>query len=314
MQLIKSLTKTPTWLTVILGFSLLLLQFFQENLSQNTQIFVFIFLILLTGIPHGALDHLIQEASDRKRNRVYNSAQFSIKYLSIMAIYGLLWYWFSGISLLIFLIISAWHFGETDLEKAPKNALIWSLTRLIYGLFILAFILLTHAKESSPNIEIMLKNQSSALVSWQFICLNYKQTLSFLGIFLLIIFIVAQSWHFVYFDKIRFFRLSLILLISFWLPLLPAFALYFGGWHALCAFDAIHKYLRKDHPALSFKSVYLNSLPFTIIAILFLVGILWFSKNYTFQFNPSAILFIFISMITLPHLIIAHEMNHDMIA
>jgi beta-carotene 15,15'-dioxygenase len=268
-------------------------------------------LILLTGIPHGALDHLIQETTDRKLNRVYNAKLFLLKYLTIMALYALAWYWFSGLSLVIFLTISAWHFGETDLEKAPKDALIWSFTRLIYGFYILAFILLTHLDEVRPIVNRMVENQKSILAFWNFITLNVKQILYLLGWSFTTVFIVAQSEFSIQFDKIRIFRLCLILILSAYLPLLPAFALYFGGWHALCAFDNIHDYLRDDYPNLSFKRIYFKTLPLTILAITFLGVFLWYCRAYTEHFDPFPILFIFISLITLPHLIIAHQMNHD---
>jgi beta-carotene 15,15'-dioxygenase len=310
-QLLNIFLKTPTWISVLLGFILLIWQFFQGSLPQNIQIIFFVSLILLTGIPHGALDHLIQEATDKKLNRVYNSKVFLIKYLTIMAAYALAWYLFSGLSLLIFLTISAWHFGETDLEKAPKNALIWSFTRLIYGFYILAFILLTHIEEVRPIVNTMVESQKSVTNFSNFITLNVKQILYLLGLSFTTIFIIAQSKYFINFDKIRAIRLCLILLMSAYLPLLPAFALYFGGWHALCAFDNIHDYLRKDYPDLTFKLVYLKSLPLTFVSIIFLFGFLWYFNVYTQFYNPFPILFIFISLITLPHLIIAHQMNHD---
>ena len=303
--------KVPTWITVFIGFVLLLWQYFQGNLTQNFQIIFFVSLILLTGIPHGALDHLIQEATDKKFNRIYSAKMFSIKYLTIMAFYALAWYLFSGLSLLVFLFISAWHFGETDLEKAPQNALIWSFTRLIYGFYILAFILLTHINEVKPIVNKMIGNQQSTLILWNFIITNVKQILYLLGLSFITIFIVAQSEFLIKFDKIRIFRLCMILLISAYLPLLPAFALYFGGWHALCAFDNIHDYLRKDYPDLTFKLVYLKSLPLTFLSIIFLCGSLWYINVYTQNFDFFPVLFIFISLITLPHLIIAHQMNHD---
>jgi beta-carotene 15,15'-dioxygenase len=310
-HIINIFVKAPTWITVFIGLFLLCWQYFQGVLPQNIQIIFFVSLILLTGIPHGALDHLIQEATDKKLNRVYNSKMFSVKYLSIMVLYALTWYFFSGLSLLIFLLISAWHFGETDLEKAPKDALIWSFTRLIYGFYILAFILLTHIQEVRPIVDKMLNNQQSILVIWQLIVANVHQIMYLLGFFLITIFIVAQSKYYIKFDKIRVLRLILILLLTAYLPLLPAFALYFGGWHALCAFDNIHDYLRKDHPDLTFKLVYLKALPFTFVSIIFLCGFLVFINVYTQHFDPFPILFIFISLITLPHLIIAHQMNHD---
>lgn len=309
-QIINIFIKTPTWITVLLGFILLIWQFFQVTLPQNVQVIFFVSLILLTGIPHGALDHLIQEATDKKLNKAYDIKIFLVKYLLIMAVYALAWFWFSGLSLLIFLLISAWHFGETDLEKVPKNAIIWSFTRLIYGFYILAFILLTHINEVQPIVIKMVGNQNAVLGFWNFINLNIKQVLYLLGLSFITIFIVAQSKYLINFDKLRLVRLSLILILSAWLPLLPAFALYFGGWHALCAFDNIHDYLRKDQPSLSFKFVYFKTLPFTLLAIAFLCGFLWYCNVYTQHYDPFPTLFIFISLITLPHLIIAHQMNH----
>ncbi len=310
-QFLNIFIKTPTLITILLGLILLIWQYFQGILPQNIQIVFFVSLILLTGIPHGALDHLIQESTDKKMNRVYNSKIFSVKYLSIMVVYALAWYFYSGLSLLIFLVISAWHFGETDLEKVPQNALIWSFTRLIYGFYILAFILLTHIEEVRPIVNKMIGNQESVMNLWNYITSNVKQILYLLGLSLTTIFIVAQSEFLIQFDRIRIIRLCLILLMSAYLPLLPAFALYFGGWHALCAFDNIHDYLRKDHPNLTFKLVYLKALPLTFVSIVFLCGFLIFINKYTQYFDPFPILFIFISLITLPHLIIAHQMNHE---
>lgn len=308
---LRYIFKTPTWITVILGILLLLWQSYQGALSQNIQVAFFITLILSTGIPHGSLDHLIQEANDKRQNKVYSFAKFTVKYLLLMVVYGLAWYWFSGISLMIFLIISAWHFGETDLENVPLQSRIWSFTRLFYGFYILAFILLTHVEEVNPIVQQMIIGQKNALIFWKFIQVNVKQILYLFGLVFSTIFIIAQSEYLVKFDKLRILRLILIFIFTIYLPLLPAFALYFGGWHALCAFDTIHGYLKKDHPSFTFKSVYLRALPFTIIAIIFLSVFLWYCKNYTQVYNPYPILFIFISLITLPHLVVANQMNND---
>ncbi|MEA5259130.1 Brp/Blh family beta-carotene 15,15'-dioxygenase [Arcicella aquatica] len=311
MQLFNRLQKNPTWLTILLGFILLIWQFFVVTLPQNVQIIFFVSLILLTGIPHGALDHLIQEATYKKLNKKYNFKRFLLKYILIMLVYGVVWYWFSGLSLLIFLIISAWHFGETDLEKAPKNVLIWSFTRLIYGFYILSFILLTNVNEVEPIIIKMVGNQSYFMICWNFIVLNVRQILYLLGLSFTTIFIIAQSKYLISFDKLRIVRLCLILFLSAWLPLFPAFALYFGGWHALCAFDNILEYLQKDYPTLSFKLIYLKTLPFTLLAIASLCAFLWYCNAYFASFDPFPILFIFISLITLPHLIVTHQMKND---
>lgn len=311
VQLFNDIKKNPTWLTVLLGFILLIWQLLENSIPQNVQIIFFVSLILLTGIPHGALDHLIQEATYKKLNKAYNFKKFILKYLLIMTLYALAWFCFSGLSLLFFLVISAWHFGETDLEKTPNNVLIWSFTRLIYGLYILSFILLTNVNEVEPIIVKMVGDKSNFMLYWEFIKLNVKQILYLLGLSFTTIFIVAQSQCLINFDRVRIFRLVLILILSGYLPLLPAFALYFGGWHSLCAFDNIHEYLKKDYPMLSFKLIYFKTLPFTIIAIIFLFAFLWYSNVYYADYDSFPVLFIFISLITLPHLIITHGMKYD---
>ena len=267
---LRYLLKTPTWFTIILGIGLLIWQILGGIIPQNIQVVFFATLILLTGIPHGSLDHLVQEAYDKRQNRVYNFTNFMLQYLLMMAIYGMAWYFFSGLSLMIFITISAWHFGETDLENVPPQLKIWSFTRLVYGFYILAFILLTHVEEVNPIVQGMIKGQDKTIATWKFIQQNTKQILYLFGLLLCTIFIVAQSEHFVIFNRIRTFRLFLILILSAFLPLLPAFALYFGGWHALCAFDNIHTYLRKEYPSLTLKNVYLKSLPFSVLAFIFL--------------------------------------------
>jgi beta-carotene 15,15'-dioxygenase len=307
-KILNIVTKTPTIITVFLGIFLLFFQIFTGQLSQKFQIVFFAFLILTAGIPHGALDHLIQKQTYSKLKIKYSFVKFLVKYLAIMAFYGMLWYWFTGFSFLFFILISAWHFGETDIDGVPKNNIIWYVVRLVYGLYVLAFILLIHHEEASPIVRQMLGNEPDILLIWAYIQENVKAILYLLGLFLITFFMVAQSQHFINFDKFRFVRLAIILFLTIWLPLIPAFALYFGGWHALCAFDNTYDFLRKDHPKISFKYVYFNSMPFTILAILFLTAFLWFCQNYTNRIDPFAILFIFISLITLPHLIITNEM------
>lgn len=73
------------------------------------------------------------------------------------------------LSLVVFLFISAWHFGETDLPNAPKT-LYWSIVRLLLGGFILAFILLTHAPDATPIILRLVRGNVVAVQVWQWLC------------------------------------------------------------------------------------------------------------------------------------------------
>jgi hypothetical protein len=87
-------------------------------------------------------------------------------------------------------------------------------------------------------------------------------------------------------------------------PLLTAFGLYFIGQHSVNSWSHIKKGL-----LISNKQFFLKALPFTFGAF-FLFGILALTvKNELIKlenYNWVAFIFIFISCISLPHIIVIH--------
>ena len=301
---------TPTWISIFLGGILLAWQLLAGAITPSVQAIFFAFFIFSTGIPHGALDHLVEKETAIRAGNPFNLLAFLMKYLATMLFYALAWFFLPTVSLFVFLIISAWHFGETDVENAPITPL-WNITRFLFGSLVLAGLLLTHASETTPIWSRITQNEPISMSVWQFSVENTTLILSILSLFFLIILMLAHQKSPIIFDKIRLVRLVLILILAYFLPLLPAFALYFGGWHALCSFDSIIKYLSqnaqnaKTHPL----SIWLKSLPFTILAFAFLAFALWYWQNFLQTFDPLPLLFIFLSIITLPHLNVMHGMN-----
>jgi Brp/Blh family beta-carotene 15,15'-monooxygenase len=113
----------------------------------------------------------------------------------------------------------------------------------------------------------------------------------------------------------RFLRLFLIVVLTYCLPLLPAFALYFGGWHALCSFGTIHEYVshindnsdaNKNNSILKTWS---KTLIFTLLAVSFLVFAIWYWLRFYQTWDALPLLFIFLSLITLPHLNVMNRMS-----
>ena len=95
-------------------------------------------LIIAFGIPHGALDHIL---FFKKRNT--SQVKFYSIYLGLVLFFILLWIYYPTLSLTLFLIISAFHFGESQFEdidiKKYSNSLllylVWGLSLLIYLIF-----------------------------------------------------------------------------------------------------------------------------------------------------------------------------------
>jgi beta-carotene 15,15'-dioxygenase len=312
---IYKLIETPTLISILLGSFLLLLQIIKGEIPINLQCAFFAFFIFLTGIPHGAIDHLVEQKTAEKNQKSFNLAFFSARYVLTMAFYGLMWFALPSLSLLFFLLISAWHFGETDIENAPIKPL-WNTTRFVFGCFVLLFILLFHSAETTPILARISQNNSTVLLIWNQLINSKLMILMSTFISTLILFYLANKNDLITFNKSRYFRLFLILLLTYFLPLLPAFALYFGGWHALCSFDSIHNYLSnnsennsENQPAFSILKTWSKTLSFSLLAFASLAFATWYWLHFLQTFDPLPLLFIFLSLITLPHLNVMHKMN-----
>jgi Brp/Blh family beta-carotene 15,15'-monooxygenase len=99
-------------------------------------------------------------------------------------------------------------------------------------------------------------------------------------------------------------NLIVILFLCYQLPLLPAFALYFGGWHAIRSFEIIFKFLHEAKEEMASKplTMWKNALPMTFLAAFGFVFMAFIWKGTGLKMDPLPAIFIFLSIITLPHL------------
>ena len=94
--------------------------------------------LVLVGIPHGALDVVTHSF----RNNTTTSWVYIAKYLAAIGLVLMGWLFMPGITLIGFLLLSAWHFGQADFE-------LWDVKRgeMIWGVFVLSMILGWHLDE-----------------------------------------------------------------------------------------------------------------------------------------------------------------------
>ena len=273
-SLLLRISKQSLFLPVILAIlSLILIILGYGTTAQNTFGYSLLFIGLVTvGIPHGAVDHLLETGrwNDKK------TPMFIIKYILQAVSFGFCWYYFPQFALIIFLGYSAWHFGQADGKK-------WGLTPLlsiVWGISVLFYILGTHAEESN----FILSSMGHLSLPWS--CSTWS-------IFPFLIWAIYK--------KQASFAITVIwLMLSSQIPVHFAFGLYFIGQHSLTSWQHI-----KSHLGLSSKKIWLQSLPFhtgawVILLLFYLVSTSHFvSKDY----NPWGFFFIFISCISLPHVI-----------
>lgn len=305
-----TMLKTPSWISIILGTCLLIWGQVQGEISPVLQNLFFCFFMLVSGIPHGALDHLVASETAQRRKQGFKMPWFMVEYLLSMVVYAVVWFFFPTFSLLFFLLIAAWHFGESDLEGAPSTFR-WNAAKLCFGAWVLAFILLTHAAETEPLWARITQNEPLASFLWESSREHSLLMMGLIGVSFLLLVLFAGFQAAFMPKKMHLLQLALILLLTYFLPLLPAFALYFGGWHAVNTFGHINQYISQSTPLKSKISLglWLKSLPFTALAAGFLGLAFWFWQKFLHTWDPLPLVFIFLSLITLPHLRVMHRMN-----
>ncbi len=292
-----------------MGLALVLFQFLGGELPITIQLIYFIGMIALTGIPHGALDHIVASANDLRMGKQFHFGKFLIKYLIAIILYAICWIYFPTISLLFFLLISAWHFGETDIPNFDKKWL-WNINRILWGSFVLILIFLTHQEETKSIILRITNDASWTKMGWAFITTNQILVLSTIGLPVFILCSLNALQHKNQFSLSRFINLIIILGISIYLPLLPAFAIYFGGWHAIRSFEMIFHFLKSQHThqQLNILGMWKKTIPMTILAALFFVAAAYTWSILGITSDPLPVVFIFLSVITLPHLDVMNDM------
>jgi Brp/Blh family beta-carotene 15,15'-monooxygenase len=270
---------------LLIATMLLILHLYQPDWFMGVQLVVFSLGLLSIGIPHGALDHLLETGNLRLKV----GFGFVVRYLGAALLYLLLWLAAPNLALVFFLLFSAWHFGEGDMQQfGPRRPA--AIKNLLWGIVVLGTIICGHASEAN----ILLNNMGVLLLA-----LNpaTEKTVPWL----LILF--ASGWGFV--ERRPAMVLSVLLLaVSMALPLLTSFGLYFIGQHSLNTWGHLKKGLQADS-----LSLYRKALPFTLGALLlFLFSLAGVKAGWFGAFNGHAVtlFFVFISCISFPHVIAMH--------
>ena len=112
------------------------------RLDVHVQLAVLSPVVLLLGVPHGALDIVFVRQFVRIRSAA-GWGLFSIAYLAAAASVVVLWWWAPGLFLAMFLLVSAIHFsGDPDGETSAAF-------RMLYGGAVIFCPLALHATEVS---------------------------------------------------------------------------------------------------------------------------------------------------------------------
>jgi len=268
--------------------------------TQHLSLFLALLLIAGLGIPHGATDHRIFHFLLHRKGGQAGMMRFYGGYLGLMLIYALLWWWSPGFSLLIFLLTSMYHFGQSNWNYVNLGSGPQVLLYLIYGAFVLFVPILAHFETAQPIVESIIQRPLTQVSPLMLHGGIGGITILNLGAIHLLWMRGKLTNQEVLAEVLNTFILLVLFLFT---PLLLGFALYFSCWHSLSSIHDQIAFFQKHMPGYRLKNYVKEALPYTGLAIFGLLIMIWCSNSI--QLDAAwGILFIFLSLVTLPHLLL----------
>ncbi len=270
---------------------------------------VLLVLVFLIGVPHGALDFLVDEQNESLAKNKFSIKKFVSTYLFKLFAFSLFWL-FPWIAFSLFILFSIYHFGETDMSSILKNKKNATFLYVVYGVFILTILLLSHLSEITatiPVIEPFIRESSL----YYFLEKNSKSiTIVTTSIFVMTI-IWQKRNNNISFNIFQTIQFTVLVLIISLLPLLLAFSFYFALWHSILSVRNIIVYFKASNNAKKFKAFCGKSLLFSLLALGSIIGLYAALQYFMPQTNLLFALLIVLSVLTLPHLSVMHNMYQN---
>ena len=272
-------------------------------LSANYQDMIGFALVLSVGLIHGANDLLIIKKNSKFTSN-YSQFRPFFTYIGVVFLGFTFFYLFPSFALIAFIIVSIYHFGEQHLEAIPITRSLKNYYRFIsivsHGIILFTIIFMN-------NINTV----NNVFLSFKINFLN-SNTLNIILITTAIVYIstlvINKYLTSFIFSEILFFVLFYFLSLSS--TLILCFSVYFIFFHSILSIKDQVKYIYGSNDNNSLKRYLLNSMPYFILAIIFLI----LFYNYTEIDNSDLlpIIFTFLAAITFPHVIVIEKMYRSM--
>jgi len=263
-----------------------------------------LFLILILGISHGALDNI----KGKKFLEFLGFKEiifFYIGYILISFLIIMLWLMFPNTVLLLFLIVAAYHFGKEDtVFSFKKKYLISEFLFFLKGSSVIIAPLLLKREETNEIFRILNFNVfESGVFNDQFLIImlflsflsslyiSHKKNTDFKGLMIMDFF-------------------SLIILNLFLSPIL-AFTIYFCFLHSIR--HSISLIFELDNSFKhGLKKFIIKAIPLTFVTgALFLFAIYFLNNFYKLDEAIYKVIFIGLASLTFPHILLEYLLEKN---
>ncbi len=288
-------------ITISLLFAVLGL-FFPTFLS-SIQYPVLGILVVTIGLPHGATDYLLF-----KRINGHNLTRKQIiKFFGfyLFAVFGflVLWLVLPVLSFVIFILISSYHFGQSNWENVALPKTYTFLLHILWGAFAIGGSVLWHWQESKIIIGQVigaLPDISSATMDKIQLAIVALNIISILLLKLVKKISTKRLWN-------ELGKLAILSSMFYLTPMMIGFTLYFTLWHSLGSMLSQVSFYKKRWPNFTVTDYYHQAAPYTILAV---VGFIIMINGHQYllpNVSPISTFLVFIACVTLPHIFFVEE-------
>ncbi|MDA7477286.1 Brp/Blh family beta-carotene 15,15'-dioxygenase [Candidatus Pelagibacter ubique] len=295
---------------IFLFFSTSLALIFDQFKSLSISPIICLLLILSIGISHGALDNQKGKTLIKLYN-INNIYYFYLIYLIIAATIIAIWLLAPTLSLIIFLVVAAYHFGKEDTEfLITKKSNINIILYFLKGILIIIAPLMFHFVETINIFKLLLIQNESFYLFLNFIENNYIISFIFLISLLTNIYFFLKDFKLV--NLLIFFDFTSILILNYFFTPLVAFTLYFcflhSFRHSLSLITELDKYNFKNGLLIFIK----KAAPLTILtAIFYLLSLYYLSNHYLVNEAIYKVIFIGLASLTFPHILLEYFLEKN---
>ena len=256
-------------------------------------------MVISLGILHGANDILILSIKEKKEKSLIKNL---LIYISIILLCLVIYFFSPFIAIILFVLLSAYHFGEEHLgERIKVNLLFNFFYFLAYGMLI--FSLLFY--QSIPDVDLIMIELTGLTFTKNQIEITLFSSASFL--FMASLFLILRKKNSYELFLKELFYVLLLFLVFKTSSLILGFAIYFILWHSIPSIIHQIEFISAD---LNKKSVLLYIKKAMIYWIISIVGLLVLYKIVPEIELFAAVVFVILFAVTAPHTWVLHKMKN----
>ena len=269
-------------------------------IADNLKLLIFcFFMILILGVSHGALDNFrgknLFQPILKKNWFIFFYPGYIL--LSLMVIFC--WTIFPAITLLLFLVVASYHFGEEDLRFFFKGkGFFFYLASFLKGFLIITLSFHYNHEATTVFFEYLMVPQIEYEKLTKFKSLLFSANLIFLIISLICLFRKQINKLVLILFEIIFILLSFI-----YLPLILAFSMYFCFLHSSKHIVGLARELDSQNIRNGLKLFIVKAVPLTLLTAFFAFLSLYF-LDQNINENIIKVIFIGLASLTLPHILL----------